>query len=260
MRKRFCAAAGPGIAVDVRIATTLGFVAVVALLAGPSPAQEPTDADADTNSGAEKPQVGDASQAAASLSQVEPDPPDLRAGHWLLSVSGGVWVPTTELVPALPGLGELGVGPTGHLQLGVGLSRHLVLRLEGGAAYATGDGDNSAISIDAGGALVYHLSQGFALDPWVGYGLGYRHTLLALSDDDRSVSAFDVARLSIGADFFPAASFGFGPYFEADIGIRGSVSYGAVHTGLRISFDPMRAGTNLSPTAASFSGVGFGGF
>ncbi len=190
-----------------------------------------------------------------------PDPPDMRAAHLLLSLSGGVWVPTTKLVPELPDLGEIGFGPTGHLRIGVGLSRHLVLQIEGGVAYAAGDAvsceDCSALSIDVGGGLVYHLSQGFAVDPWVGYGLGYRHSILALSDEERSVSAFDFARLSIGADFFPVPSFGFGPYFEADIGMRGSVSYGAVHTGLRISFDPMRAGTNLSP--ASAAQFGFGG-
>ena len=71
------------------------------------------------------------------------------------------------------------------------------------------------------------------------------------SDDDRT--GIDVARLGLGGDFFPTASFGFGPFIETDIGVRvdpDTTGYAAFLAGLRLTFDPLRMGTEISPAIA----------
>jgi hypothetical protein len=188
-----------------------------------------------------------------------PDAPDLLSGHWLFSVGGGVWVPSSGLLPDLDELGEVPVAGAVQAHLGVGLNRYLVLNIaDGGFAHGPGDNDAcdgcSLYSIHVGPSLVFRPAMGFALDPWVSYGAGYRHNVLILESGNERVLGVDVAKLAIGADWYPAAVFGFGPYIETDIGVRTSgdvAAYVLFEAGLRMSFDPMRAGTTLSPVTAS---------
>jgi hypothetical protein len=183
-----------------------------------------------------------------------PDAPDLLAGHFLMALDGGVWVPSSGLLPEFPELGDVEVGGTAHLRLGMGLNRYLVLGLDGGFANVPRHSDTcdgcGVWSIEAGAHLAFRLTQGFALEPWASYGAGYRHNLVMLAASEETVSSVDVAKLALGADWYPSSFFGFGPYIETDIGVRVSgdvAGYAVFHTGLRIAFDPVRAGTQVSP-------------
>ncbi len=196
-----------------------------------------------------------------------PDAEDLRGGHWLFTVDGGVWAPSTGLYhedtsePAVddPELGIIDAGGTLHGHIGWALNRYLVLSfIDGGFAYGPSleaDCTSCGIwSIDVGPSLEFHLTQGFAFDPWVSYGLGYRHTIVSLMSTSESVQGMDVAKLALGGDWYPSPMIGFGPYLEVDIGVRtsGEISgYGIFHAGLGVTFDPFGAGTSFTPGVAS---------
>jgi len=187
-----------------------------------------------------------------------PDAEDLRHGDLLLSVSGGVWAPSAPFTPAFQELGSLDVGGTAHGHLGFGLGRYLVLGIDGGFAMVpstdTACAACGATSIDVGPSLAFHPTQGFALDPWVSYGMAYRHTIISLDSTSVNAHALDLMRLAIGADYYPVGLFGFGPYVEVDVGIRdfdAPVSYATVHAGLRVTIDPFQAGTSFTPGVAT---------
>ena len=188
-----------------------------------------------------------------------PEAEDLRGGHLLLSVSGGLWLPSSGLTSAYDGLGDLGTGAAVHGQIGLGLGRYVVVGLDGGFGWVPATSSQcqscSASSIDGGASVTFHPTQGFAVDPWIGYGMAYRHTLLSHPDaGDPSFSAFDFMRLSLGADYFPLPSLGFGPYLGTDIGIRSfdaPTSYATFQLGMRMTWDPMRTGTSFTPGVAS---------
>lgn len=188
-----------------------------------------------------------------------PDAEDLRSGHFLISVSGGAWIPSNPLFPAFAELGDPSAGGTAHLHLGLGLNRYMVLELSGGFAMAPSAVDScdgcSATSIDAGGAFVFHPTQGFAFDPWISYGVGYRHNILSLDTEDApATSAFDFTKVGLGGTYFPVPVFGFGPYLETDVGVRDfddPTFYAAFHIGMRVTFDPLRSGASASPAATT---------
>jgi hypothetical protein len=204
--------------------------------------------------------------ASSEADQPPAAPADLRTGHWLFGVSGGVWATTSGLADPLVELGGLAAGGAAHAYLGVGIGRSVLLGLEGGIARAGTsparcDGCG-ATSIDVGALLSAHLSQGLAFDPWVGYGLGYRHTMLSLGPgagasegaEPTTADGLDFARLSLGGDFYPAAWVGFGPYFEADLGVRPAERtdvYAIGHVGLRLTLDPLRADARVGPRVAA---------
>jgi hypothetical protein len=193
------------------------------------------------------------------LGVARPDAEDLRGGHLLLSLSGGLWTPSSGLVSGYEGLGDLGAGVDAHGHLGLGLGRYLVLELQGGLGYAPASSatceECSVTSIDGGASLSFHPTQGFAVDPWVGYGMAYRHTLLAHpAAGDPDFSAFDFMRLSLGADYFPLPSLGFGPYLGTEVGVRATedrTAYATFLLGMRLTWDPMRTGTTFTPGVAS---------
>lgn len=180
---------------------------------------------------------------------------DGHSGHVLIGATGGLAVPSTALVPRIPELGELTAGGGGKLSVGIGLGRYLTLRARGGVAYMPGTPATcptcSALSADVGGDLLYHLVQGLAFDPYVGLGMAYRHTSITLPTGTRTFSGFDVARITLGGDFYPSPVFGFGPVLETDIGVRGEVAYGMFHAGIRLVFDPLRSGVTSEPPTAT---------
>lgn len=234
----------------VRLSTTCLLCAVVPLVGSATDAAEPsTQPAAPANADDEHPPEDGVAR---------PDAPDLLGGHFIITVDGGVWAPSSGLFPDIPELGEIDVGGTVHGHIGVGLNRYLVLDIvDGGFARAPSSRTTcescGAWSIDIGASLVLRPTQGFALDPWVSYGVGYRHTILTLDTGDEKVLAMDVAKLALGADWYPDPVFGLGPYLETDIGIvtSGEVKAFAVfHSGLRITFDPLRAGATAAPGTA----------
>ena len=193
---------------------------------------------------------------------------DTRAGHWLVSARSDLAFPAGSVVTGV-GTGQLlGVGPSFGGTLGYGVSRYA--HAEASASYSlfsetTGCAGCSGHSFDAGLGFSFHLVQGIAVDPWVSYSLGYRTSSFALSPavearlPAASGSAYhglDVARLALGADFYPIPQLGVGPYFGADFGTflgrptptggaapgtdSGGAAYAFFHIGLRITFDPVR--------------------
>jgi hypothetical protein len=187
----------------------------------------------------------------------KPDADDLRAGHWLIAAGGGVWVPSPSFTPGIPALGAFDAAGAVDLRLGVGLDRYVVLGVDGGYARLVGascDGC-SANSFDVGASLSFFIAQGFAFEPWASYGVGYRHTSIALGGaPGHAFHALEVARLAIGGSYFPIASLGFGPYVGTDLGFRdfgAPVFYAAFDAGLRLTFDPVRIGTTLRPQVAT---------
>lgn len=182
---------------------------------------------------------------------------DLRGGSWLFSLAGAVMVPSADLVPSAPGFGSLDVGGGIRGAIGYGISRHVLLRLDGGVGWLTGSElceDCSALSVDVGASVVYHLAQALAFDPWISYGAAYRYSASTMGDDTLTAHGIDVARLSIGGDYYPVAAFGFGPFIETDIGLNvdpDPLGYVAFLAGLRFTLDPLRSGTQIEPTSVA---------
>lgn len=207
--------------------------------------------------------AGEPAEAPASSEEHTPEEglphpaaPDLRGSHLLLSVAGVVAVPSADLVPVPAGSSSFGYGGGLRAAVGLGLNRHGVLRLDGGAAWLTGVtrcDSCSALSGDVGLSIAYVLAQGIAFEPWAAYGLGYRYGSSDFATISETAHGLDVARLSLGGDYFPTPSFGFGPVIETDIGLQVSpdtAGYVGFFAGLRATFDFMRAGTDLSSNVA----------
>jgi hypothetical protein len=214
----------------------------------------------------------------ADIGKERPAAPDTRTGHLYLQPRLGVVGPAGKLAAApvtspnagtptsqLAGTGT-GIGAT----LGVGITRHAVL--EAVAQYTifgapTACTDCKGSSIDFGLGLSYHLAQGVAIDPWIAYGVGLRFATFhaqptsatggptGLRAVDQAFRGFDVARIALGADFYPIPILGLGPFFEADVGTAfsraranpsgldpalGPAVYAFFQVGLRIAFDPFQ--------------------
>ena len=183
------------------------------------------------------------------------DAEDLRGGHFFIRAGGGVLTPSAAFVPRIAELGAIDVGGGFNAELGVGLNRYLVLGLRGGMAlfpaFLGPCADCGVTSIDVGLDIATHFAQGFALDPWASFGAAYRHSIIGLSSRPNvTAHILEFTRLRMGADYFPTASFGLGPYVELDVGARNPSSpsfYAMFQAGLRLSFDPPAIGTSFVP-------------
>ena len=212
----------------------------------------------------------------ADLGKARPAAPDTRTGHLYLQPRLTVVAPAGKLAAApvtSPNAGTptsqlAGTGAGFGATLGVGITRHAVLEAVAqytsfGAPIACPDCNGS--SIDLGLGLSYHLAQGVAIDPWISYGVGLRFATFhaqpasatggptGLAAVDQAFRGFDVARIAMGADFYPIPILGLGPFFEADVGTAfsranpskvspalGPAVYGFFQIGLRIAFDPFQ--------------------
>jgi hypothetical protein len=224
---------------------------------------------------------------------------DTRAGHVYLDAKVdvvapvGVFSPGTPSIPrvqatgsrpaiparaAVPGTATsdiLGTGARFGGVIGYGIGRNGVLEANGAyTRYAGGVGCTGCAptSFDLGIGFSYHLAQGVAIDPWSNFGLGFRQTTFTSASVDAAgkttplaytYRGLDIARLGLGADFYPAPTFGLGLYFEAAVGTNVSQAapvisrysldtpldpggrgfYGFLHVGLRLAFDPLRSGS-----------------
>lgn len=235
--------------------STLPAALAAALLGGAAHGQPPKDQQPAPPKAAAPGAAGEAEPTDRAAEQ--PETEDLRTLHWLFALGGSVLTPTSNLVPRAQ-LGKPEVGGALHGFLGLGLSRHAVLQIDGGAAMFFDTGslceDCGATTFDVGAAMVFHLTQGLAFDPWISYGLAYRHSIVSLPDDETSYHAFDFARIALGGDFYPTPSLGFGPYLETDVGFRqdgGALFYGLFQAGVRLSFDPLQSGAQLTPISVA---------
>jgi hypothetical protein len=138
--------------------------------------------------------------------------------------------------------------------------------------------------MDLGIGFVYHLAQGIAFDPWLSYGGGFRSSTYKSSIagglpgglTEAGFLGVDVARIALGGTFYPLSGFGFGPYFEADIGANygrpkvaapgscakedpsvtgrcdpGASAYAFFQIGVRIALDPLSFGGGTPARSAS---------
>ncbi|XYI03330.1 hypothetical protein ACMHYB_27630 [Sorangium sp. So ce1128] len=201
-----------------------------------------------------------------------PAAPDERAGHLLLQGRAGYSQPFGSLAVDQPVSDRVSGGLAFGANVGIGLSRVTVLEASGSYALLSAAGGCSGCSgrsLDLGLGFVYHLAQGLAVDPWISYGVGYRRAVLTWSEDpaagqtapDDVFHGLDVARIALGADFYPVSSFGLGVFAELDAGTylsrpgEGSraAAYGFFQFGLRLALDPMPRGPRTPSASAGTS-------
>ena len=225
--------------------------------------------------------------------QGEPRPAakDWRTWHVLLSGRFGLISPTgsvasvgpTEISEQVPIQDVATTGMNFGGTLGLGLSRHAVLEAtvdyaKLGAPVGCSACFGKQVTLALG--FSYHLAQGVALDPWVSYGAGVRFSTYRAQDEitsvihDVSFRGVDVARIALGADFYPISTVGIGPFFEIDAGtnvsfpadtvtfagssVEGGYSpapYAMLQVGVRVTVDPLRYGAGSRPKATGGGGI-----
>jgi hypothetical protein len=91
--------------------------------------------------------------------------------------------------------------------------------------YATGsrlaggdspDQDSSVVTSSAGLQVNWHARPAMLLDPWIGYGMGWRGIWLRRSSGTTTSQGLDLARVQAGLDFRLASSFALSPVIGAD--------------------------------------------
>jgi hypothetical protein len=217
--------------------------------AQPSP-PAPAPAAASDEEDEEGPEAGKARAAA----------PDTRSRHILIDPRVDVTVPVGRLSSLAAASDVTGTGVSFGGVLGVGISRYVALEAAGGYSLFAGPPDCTRCTgrgFDLGLGFSYHLAQGIAIDPWASFGVGFRSATFTAdakgkeADGPQSYRGLDFARIALGADFYPLAPLGFGPYIEADVGTNfsrpgsgsGLGTYAFFHFGVRIALDPFRSGS-----------------
>lgn len=199
-----------------------------------------------------------------------PEGSDERAGHVYLRIGSDLEIPSGFARSGVALVDVVGLGVGLNASIGVGLSPHAELSLEGTYAWMLGasncadcGGDHVAANL----GFVYHLARGTAFDPWMRLGMGFRTV-----DYQGGAGApkalvpgrfwgLDFLDLSIGGSFFPVPVFGLGPFLAADVGSflgrpeaggesGGTRVYAFFQAGLRFEFDPVPR-----PTAAKTASV-----
>ncbi|HVY46344.1 MAG TPA: hypothetical protein VHB21_10720 [Minicystis sp.] len=212
----------------------------------------------------------------------KPPAPDWRSGHVFLTGRAAFLGPTGNAALVGPEDARQPIAVTDLATagyafggvLGLGVSRHGVLEatvdyglLAAPVGCSACYGRNLTLAL----GFSYHLAQATALDPWVSYGVGFRfqtyrvQNLVSGTVSTDAYRGIDVARLALGADFFPVRFAGLGPYLEGDIGTNikfphadyGGSAYAMFQFGVRLTLDPIRTGARAPARAASIGSVGF---
>ncbi|WP_437330485.1 hypothetical protein [Sorangium sp. So ce381] len=213
-------------------------------------------------------EVAEEEEAGPEAGVKRPAGPDERSGHLLLQGRAAYSQPFGGMAAGQPATNTVSGGFAFGANLGIGLSRVTVLEASGSYTLlpaAAGCSDCSGRSLDLGLGFVYHVAQGIAVDPWISYGVGYRRAVFTWpeastagsSATDHVFHGLDVARIALGADFYPAPILGVGVFAELDAGTylsrpdEGSdpTAYGFFQIGVRLALDPLPRGTR--PPAAS---------
>jgi len=237
-------------------AACLAALIVAPRIAMAEPPQAPAVVDADDDD--EGPGAGTRRPAA----------PDTRGGHLFVNAKASYLAPAGSLAVTVPTADVTGAGMNFGGILGIGISRYTVVEASFGYAPMFGPSDCKDCGgriFDLGVGLSYHLAQGVAIDPWVSYGLGLRLADLTTTAvpgqrggalADQSYRGVDLARLALGADFYPLPQLGFGPFIEVDLGTAfsrpdptlGPSAYAFFQFGLRIALDPLRSASPPAPS------------
>jgi hypothetical protein len=190
----------------------------------------------------------------------EPEPPlvpdaaDTLGGHFIVGARGGLVVPWGDLAQGTSA-GDLGGGYGAGADLGFGLSRSVVIGVWGQIFNYSNSPDCgteprrsegcTAMSYALGPFVRYHLVQGMRFDPWLSAGLGYSAMSVESSSGTADYAGVEWLKLSVGGDYYPFRSVGFGPMLEFETGVFGKHPEGdngvAAHfsfiAGLRLVLD-----------------------
>ena len=163
-----------------------------------------------------------------------PNARDTLGGHFVIGASGGLKAPFGSHSRTL------GTGLGLNLDLGYGLSRVLVLGVWAefdSYSAASPCTDCSGKSFAGGPFLRYHLVQGTRFDPWGAIALGVRQTSVRIGSSSNDYFGVELAKLSLGGDFYPTSNVGFGPYVTLDLGSHDNAAFYGLGTGLRLIVD-----------------------
>ncbi len=169
---------------------------------------------------------------------------DTLGRHFALGAMAGVFVPFGSFQSGASQSSLLDPGLVIGVDAGYGISRTVVLGAYGDFALPQATDacrECKVTSIAVGPMIRYHLVQGLRFDPWLSVGAGFRRT----STKTVTFTGIDIARFELGGDWYPAPSFGFGPFMELGFGeYTGSSAAIQTHAvnaefsvGLRIVFD-----------------------
>ncbi len=90
----------------------------------------------------------------------------------------------------------------------------------------------STVDVHLGFEAQYHILPAGAVNPWVGYGLGYESLAMGSSSNGTtntsSVSGFEFARFMAGVDFRLTRVFGVGPFVDLSMGSFSKADVGSV--------------------------------
>lgn len=202
-----------------------------------------------------------------------PEARDDRSGHVFIRPEGGIIVPLGRLHTGLSAGDVVATGLFGGGSIGVGLSPYAELFARGGyGVLGSASGCEECSSrlgfVDLG--FRYHLAQGVALDPTIGFAAGYRNmSLEGLTerlgdlglDDMGTYHGLDIATVSLGAMYSPVRGFGFGPEISATLGTflsrpvtdtkTGTSAYFMMHVALSVELDPVGWFTPAQPAPPS---------
>lgn len=165
-----------------------------------------------------------------------PSAKDMLGGHFLAGASVGAKWGFGALNDHQSQRSELGPALALKLDLGIGLSRTVVLGLWGEFD------DHSAPwrcsicsgkSFAGGPFLRYHAAQGTRFDPWVQLAFGARRTTIDNGGNvDEHFNGFEIWRFSTGADWYATSGIALGPYFDVGMGTYGNFHWDTLHTDL----------------------------
>lgn len=233
-------------------------------LAGLAHAQTPASAAPEPASSGAAPSVGTtlapgevALPDGPVVSPAEPDQPvlepipnarDLLTGHFELGAALGAKWPFGSFNSVETQRSVLGPALALNLDLGVGLSRNVVLGVWGelGDYSAPPDCPACASKSFAGGPfLAYHVVQGTRFDPWGSLAIGLRQTNIDNTGSGGHSSEHflgaEFLRLGLGGNWYASSNVALGPYFELDMGADSAFSfyrlYTDIGTGLRVTLD-----------------------
>ncbi len=191
------------------------------------------------------------------LSPAEPDQPvlepipnarDLLAGHFELGAALGAKWPFGSFNSIETQRSVLGPALALNLDLGVGLSRSVVLGVWGELGEYSSPPDCPACaskSFAGGPFLAYHVVQGTRFDPWGSLAVGVRQTNIdntgSIGHSSQHFLGAEFLRLTLGGNWYASSNVAIGPYFELDMGSDSSFSfyrlYTDIGTGLRFTLD-----------------------
>ncbi|MDF3066036.1 MAG: uncharacterized protein K0R38_1637 [Polyangiaceae bacterium] len=162
---------------------------------------------------------------------VTPRAKDLLGSHLLIGAAVAPTWSLGELGTDLPSRRAFGVGFGARADVGIGISRSVVVGAWGGfTGFSDGRSCDSCSgrAISVGPFVRYHLSQGFRFVPWLMMGAAYRQASFKDETGTRQkLHGVEWLHLELGADYYALSGVGVGPYGALGLSTYGSRPDGA---------------------------------